>query len=74
MSGLSRKHYNWQIMYNLMDYIDENPDVRFGQALINLDIPITTGKFDSLSKIDYYMESCETLDRVNTRIKELVKK
>ena len=33
-----RKEYNKKILKVLTEYLEENPEIRFGQALINLNI------------------------------------
>lgn len=42
-----REMYNDEILSHLMDYLDENPDIRFGQALRNLGIITDVGVRDS---------------------------
>lgn len=34
----SREKYNIEILFELIKYLDTNPEIRFGQALINLNI------------------------------------
>ena len=33
-----REQYNKEILFELIKYLDANPEIRFGQALINLHI------------------------------------
>lgn len=33
-----REKYNTEILFELIKYLNTNPDIRFGQALINLNI------------------------------------
>lgn len=34
----SREKYNAEILFELIKYLNANPEIRFGQALINLNI------------------------------------
>lgn len=55
----SRNANNHKILEAIQEYIDKYPEIRFGQALVNLGII----KYDSGNVIrdPFYEEPCETL-------------
>lgn len=55
--SINRTEDNNKLIDIIISYINNNPDIRFHQALINLNITLE----DSL----YYEEPSETIERVN---------
>lgn len=48
-----RLKYNTEILYLLAKYLDANPEIRFGQALVNLNIIETENDPNTMDGIRY---------------------
>lgn len=56
-----RKNYNERILKELKDYLERYPDIRFGQALINLNILEMTDDNDKPQIKDPFNEESITI-------------
>jgi hypothetical protein len=69
---MTRKQANMEILRMMANYINSNPDLRFGQALRALDITryeeVLSGKIPKSTP--FYEESTETLNRVIKALKD----
>lgn len=65
---MNRKEYNLQLIEILFNYIKDNHDVRFSQALMNLyyvkQIPVTLIDDTHFWQDEFYLESKDLLDRI----------
>lgn len=48
-----REQYNKEILFELIKYLDANPEIRFGQALVNLNIIETENDPNTMDGIRY---------------------
>lgn len=63
------------ILNMLRDYINENPDQRFGQALVNLGITIESSdhpEFYKVHEVLYNEEPQQTLERIDETFKRIM--
>ena len=63
---MSRIQYNREILRKISAYLEANPDIRFGQALVNLHIVrqaiVDNGGITHVKMLDpFYEESSDTL-------------
>lgn len=70
---MSRQKDNLEILGILYQYCTDNPDIRLGQALVNLDVLKT--KFDKDKGVNeainpYYEEPADTLMRVKLNLRK----
>ena len=68
-----RQEFNYKLLDLIAEYINEHPDIRFGQALVNIGI-IQYDEYDdkkeTCSTIDpFYEESVNMYDRIMNKIK-----
>lgn len=65
----ARQNSNREIMKILSDAIEKNPDLRFGQLLVCLDIVEGQFKEEHIYRIrdPFYEESVDTLDRIKNK-------
>lgn len=65
---MKRLEANLQILKLLEQYIQENPDLRFGQALYNLAIikDVEPMNFSYIDRIIIHEEPTVTLERLNS--------
>ena len=69
-----RQKANLQILNKLHDYFLEFPDIRFGQALANLNIIEYDRTKLTPEVIDpFFEESVDTLEKVNKTIEKITK-
>ena len=69
-----RQSSNLQILNKLHDYFLEFPDIRFGQALANLNIIEYDKSKLTPEVIDpFFEESVDTLEKVNNTIEKIIK-
>lgn len=68
-----REEYNNKILGMLSKFLRDNPDQRFGQALVNLELIIVRPVKDGISEVvnPYYIESRETYSHVKSVIERL---
>ena len=69
-----RQSSNLQILNKLHDYFLKFPDIRFGQALANLNIIEYDKSKLTPEVIDpFFEESVDTLEKVNNTIEKIIK-
>lgn len=68
----NRKYYNKQIIDKLNRVIEEHPDLRFGQLLVNSNIVQISSKMDDKGLLEpvvldpFYDESSEIFNRIKS--------
>lgn len=67
----NRSKANKTILKALTEYLTKNPEQRFGQALVNLDIALEEHEGGPIyNHVDFYEESEDVLNRVKKAIDE----
>lgn len=74
---MSRLEYNKLLLDILKEYFEQNPEIRFSQALSNLDYVKQSESLTSLNPFwidEYYLESKDLLTRVSEVIAKMENK
>ena len=65
--NVTRQQANLALLQHLTDMINNNPDIRFSQALVNLELVQYLGDHTCVG--DYYLEPRDLLKRVEEKKK-----
>jgi len=63
---MTRQKANLEILNKLGQYLTKYPDIRFSQALVNLDLVVSTRgeAYDNVWKDEYHIEPQKILERM----------